>query len=83
MNQYSISFNSNGSRYDRLDNFKLSKKDYQFICKYNKIDESVTVIFYTDVNNPKLIGNILKEIKHTIDQIVEVGRDEQDYATQN
>lgn len=67
MNKYTTSFNSNGSHYDKLDGVRFFKKDYQFICKYNRVDKSVTVIFYTDVDSPELIGNILNEIKHTID----------------
>lgn len=81
MSKYNISFNSNGSRYDKLDNIEFVRKDYQFICKYNKVDDSVTVIFYTDVDSPELIGNILSEIKNTINQ--EVGHNEQGYETQN
>lgn len=79
--KYMTSFNSNGSRYARLDNVEFVRKDYQFICKYNKVDESVTVIFYTDVDSPELIGNILSEIETTINQ--EVERGEQGYETQN
>lgn len=81
MLKYITSFNSDGSRYDRLDGIEFFKKDYHFICKYNKVDESVTVMIFTDIDNPELIGNILKEIKHTID--LEVGHNEQDYETQN
>lgn len=81
MSKYSISFNSDGSRYDRLDGIEFHRKDYFFICKYNKVDESLTVIFYTDVKSPELIANMLIEIKNTINQ--EVGRDEQIYETQN
>lgn len=81
MSKYTTSFNSNGSRYAMLDNVEFVRKDYQFICKYNKVDESVTVIFYTDVDSPELIGNILSEIRNTVNQ--EVGHDEQDYETQN
>lgn len=81
MSKYTTSFNSNGSRYDRLDGIGFHRKDYFFICKYNKVDESLTVLFYTDIKSPELIANILLEIKNTIDQ--EVGRDEQGYETQN
>lgn len=81
MHKYITSFNSNGSRYAILDNVEFVRKDYQFICKYNKVDESVTVIFYTDVDSPELRGNILSEIENIIN--LEVGRDEQSYATQN
>ena len=81
MHKYMFSLNSNGSRYARLDNVEFFKKDYWFICKYNKVDESLTVIFYTDVNSPELIGNIIKEIENTID--AEVGHNEQSYEAQN
>lgn len=81
MSKYITSFNSNGSRYAILDNVEFVRKDYQFICKYNKVDESVTVIFYTDVDSPELRGNILSEIENIIN--LEVGRNEQGYETQN
>lgn len=67
MSKYSISFNSNGSRYARLDGAGFFKKDYWFICEYNKVDESLTVLLYIYSNTSKQIGNILNEIKHTID----------------
>ena len=67
MNKYITSFNSNGSRYDKLDNLKLVRKDYWLLCKYNKVDESLTIILNTYLDNPELIGNIINEIKHTID----------------
>lgn len=67
MNKYMFSLNSDGSRYDKLDGIGFFRKDYHFICKYNKVDESLTVMFWTRADNPELIGNILKEIKHTID----------------
>ena len=75
MHEYSYSLNSNGSRYARLDNIGFFRKDYHFICKYNKVDESLTVMFWTRADNPELIADMLIEIKNTIDQ--EVGRDEQ------
>lgn len=74
MNKYITSFNSNGSRYAILDNVEFVRKDYQFICKYNKVDESVTVIFYTDVDSPELRGNILSEIENIIN--LEVGHEQ-------
>lgn len=67
MHKYITSFNSDGSRYDRLDNVELLNKDYWLLCKYNKVDESLTTIISTYIDNPELIGNILNEIKHTID----------------
>lgn len=79
--KYMTSFNDDGNHYDRLDNVEFVRNDYQFICKYNEVDESVTVIFYTDVDSPELRGNILSEIENIIN--LEVGRDEQSYATQN
>lgn len=66
MHKYITSFNSDGSRYDRLDNFELSNKDCWLLCKYNKVDESLTIILNTYLDNPELIYNILNEIKHTI-----------------
>lgn len=53
MNKYSISFNSNGSRYERLDGAGFFKKDYWFICEYNKVDESLTVLLYIYSNTSK------------------------------
>lgn len=67
MNTYMVSFNNNGNRFDKLDNVGFFNKDYWLICKYNKVDESLTVILSTYIDNPELVGNILKEIKHTID----------------
>lgn len=67
MSKYITSFNSNGSHYDRLDNIELVGEDYWLLCKYNKVDESLTIILNTYIDNPELVGNILKEIRHTID----------------
>lgn len=81
MNKYITSLNSGRSRYARLDGFRYFNKDYWFICKYNRVDESLTVIFWTSADSPELIANILIEIKNIIDS--EVGHDEQSYETQN
>lgn len=66
MNKYSVSFNSNGNRYARLDNVELVEEDYWLLCKYNRVDESLTVILSTYIDNPELVGNILEKIRHTI-----------------
>lgn len=68
MSKYNCSFNNNGNRFDKLDNVELFNKDCWLLCKYNKVDESLTVILSTYIDNPdpELVGNILKEIKHTI-----------------
>lgn len=81
MNKYITSLNSERSRYARLDGFRYFNKDYRFICKYNRVDESLTVIFWTSADSPELIANILIEIKNIIDS--EVRHDEQSYETQN
>lgn len=66
MGQHSVSFNSDGSRYDRLDGAEFFKKDYYLLCKSTKVDESLTIILNTYLDSPELIGKILSEIKHTI-----------------